>query len=129
VVSRMTGALVRAFLVMILIATPSAILPGVGADTQQMVALFALFAGALTFVEYNAVYPSMVEFRDAPPFNRLRFAMLFLIVLFLSVILAAAEAPTPLNRLFQALGLVIGHALDFPYSPVRLATLMMAECA
>lgn len=126
-VSRMTGALLRAFLVMILIATPSAILPGVGADTQQMVALFALFAGALTFVEYNAVYPSMVEFRDAPPFNRLRFAMLFLIVLFLSLILAAAEAPTPLNRLFRALGLVIGHALDFPYSPVRLATLAMAD--
>ncbi|VDC23183.1 hypothetical protein [Pseudogemmobacter humi] len=129
VVSRMTGALVRAFLVMILIATPSVILPGTGTDTQQMVALIALFGGALTFAEYNAVYPSLVEFRDAPPFNRVRFLTLFLIVFVLSCIQAASLAPTPFTRLFEAVGLLIGHAMDFPYSPVRLATLMMAEGA
>lgn len=129
VVSRMTGALVRAFLVMILIATPSVILPGTGTDTQQMVALIALFGGALTFAEYNAVYPSLVEFRDAPPFNRVRFLTLFLIVFVLSCIQAAGLSPTPFTRLFEAVGLLIGHAMDFPYSPVRLATLMMAEGA
>ncbi len=123
----MTGALVRAFLAMLVVAMPSAILPGVGADTQQMVALVALFGGALVFVEYNAVYPSLVEFRDAPPFNRLRFGLLFMIVLVLSLMLSADLAPTPLNRLFEALGLLIGQSLDFPYSPVRLATLVMAE--
>ena len=123
----MTGALVRAFLAMLVMAMPSAILPGVGADTQQMVALVALFTGALVFVEYNAVYPSLVEFRDAPPFNRLRFGLLFVMVLFLSLMLSADLAPTPLNRLFEALGLLIGQALDFPYSPVRLATLVMAD--
>ncbi len=128
-VSRMTGALVRAFLVMILIATPSVILPGTGPDTQQMVALIALFGGALTFAEYNAVYPSLVEFRDAPPFNRIRYLALFLTVFFLSVIEAASIAPTSFTRLFEALGLLIGHSLDFPYSPVRLATMMMSEHA
>lgn len=128
-VSRMTGALVRAFLVMILIATPSVILPGTGPDTQQMVALIALFGGVLTFAEYNAVYPSLVEFRDAPPFNRIRFLALFLTVFILSVIEAASIVPTSFTRLFEALGLLIGHALDFPYSPVRLATLMMSENA
>lgn len=129
VVSRMTGALVRAFLVMILIATPSVILPGTGPDTQQMVALIALFGGALTFAEYNAVYPSLVEFRDAPPFNRIRFLALFLTVFILSVIEAANIAPTSFTRLFEALGLLIGHSLDFPYSPVRLASMMMSENA
>ncbi|NPD14303.1 hypothetical protein HOY34_03700 [Xinfangfangia sp. D13-10-4-6] len=129
VVSRMTGALVRAFLVMILIATPSVILPGTGPDTQQMVALIALFGGVLTFAEYNAVYPSLIEFRDAPPFNRVRFLALFLTVLILSVIEAASIAPTSISRLFEAIGLLIGQSLDFPYSPVRLATLMMAEGA
>ncbi|MBJ2150146.1 hypothetical protein [Paracoccus sp. IB05] len=125
----MTGALVRAFLVMILIATPSVILPGTGPDTQQMVALIALFGGALTFAEYNAVYPSLVEFRDAPPFNRIRFLALFLTVFILSVIEAANIAPTSFTRLFEALGLLIGHSLDFPYSPVRLASMMMSENA
>lgn len=125
----MTGAAVRAFLVMVLVATPSVILPGVDTDARQMVALVALFAGALTFAEYNAVYPSLVEFRDAPPFNRVRFAMLFAIVFALSLISAAQGDPTPVARLFEAVGLLIGHAFDFPYSPVRLATLMMSEGA
>ena len=128
-VSRLTGAAVRAFLVMVLVATPSVILPGIGADTKQMVALVALFAGALTFAEYNAVYPGLVEFRDAPPFNRVRFLMLFSIVFTLSVICAAKESDTAFPRLFEAIGLLIGQAMDFPYSPVRLATLMMAEGA
>lgn len=125
----MTGAIVRAFLVMVLVATPSVILPGIGADTKQMVALVALFAGALTFAEYNATYPSLVEFRDAPPFNRVRFLMLFAIVLTLSIVASAKDSDAAFPRLFEAVAVLIGQALDFPYSPVRLATLMMAEGA
>ncbi|MCB6179355.1 hypothetical protein LHP98_14620 [Rhodobacter sp. Har01] len=114
---------------MLVIATPSVILPGIGADTKQMVALVALFGAALTFAEYNAVYPSLVEFRDAPPFNRVRYLMLFVIVFSLSAILAANEAPSSFTRLFEAMGILVGHAMDFPYSPVRLATMMMADGA
>ncbi len=127
--TRLIGAAMRAFLVMVLVATPSVILPGIGTDTKQMVALVALFAGALTFAEYNAVYPSLVEFRDAPPFNRVRFLMLFTIVFVLSVICAAKDSDAAFPRLFEAVGVLVGHAMDFPYSPVRLATLMMAEGA
>jgi len=129
VVSRLAGAAVRAFLVMVLVATPSVILPGIGTDTKQMVALVALFAGALTFAEYNAVYPSLVEFRDAPPFNRVRFLMLFTIVFVLSVICSAKETDAAFPRLFEAVGVLIGSAMDFPYSPVRLATMMMTDGA
>ncbi|MFZ1339742.1 MAG: hypothetical protein WAT25_21025 [Paracoccaceae bacterium] len=114
---------------MVLVATPSVILPGIGTDTKQMVALVALFAGALTFAEYNAAYPSLVEFRDAPPFNRVRYLMLFAIVFVLSVICAAKESDAAFPRLFEAVGILIGHAMDFPYSPVRLATMMMADGA
>ncbi|MES2665161.1 MAG: hypothetical protein V4712_03625 [Pseudomonadota bacterium] len=114
---------------MVLIATPSVLLPQIGTDTKQMVALVALFGGALTFVEYNATYPGLIEFRDAPPFNRIRFLMLFAMVFFLSVISAGRVEPTSLTRLFEAIGIVLGEALDFPYSPVRLATLMMADGA
>lgn len=129
VVTRITGAFVRAFLVMVLIAMPSALLPGIGADTKQMVALVALFVGALTFAEYNATFPGLVEFRDAPPFNRIRYLMLFAIVLTLSLVASAKSSDAAFPRLFEALAVLIGHALDFPYSPVRLATLMMAEGA
>ena len=125
--NRAFSSAVRAFLVMILVVMPSVILPGIGTDTKQIVALVALFAGALVFFEYNAIYPSLVEFRDGAPYNRIRYLMLLVIVLLLSLIVADREDPTTVSRLFRALAEVVGSALDFPYSPVRLATLMLAE--
>jgi hypothetical protein len=129
VVTRLGGALLRAFLVMVLVATPSVLLPGTGSDTKQMVALVALFLGVLTFVEYNSTYPGLVEFRDAPPFNRIRFVVLFCTVFFLTVMGRGDLHQDSLTILFKAVGLLIGEAMDFPYSPVRLATLMLAGTA
>ena len=126
---RALAASVRAFLVMILIVMPSVILPGIGTDTKQIVALVALFGGALVFFEYNAVYPSLVEFRDGAPYNRIRYLMMLIIVVFLSAIVADLENSTTVTRLFHALGLIIGSALDFPYSPVRLASYMLDNSA
>ena len=76
----MFSAGVRAFLVAMLIALPALMLPGVSPDTTQMIALLSLLAALLTFVEYYSDYPSFIEFRDAPPFNRLRFAALFITI-------------------------------------------------
>lgn len=129
VASRLAGALLRAIFVMVLIATPSVLLPGTNSDGKQMVALVALFAGMLTFVEYNATYPGLIEFRDAPPFNRVRFMILFLTVFTLTVIAKSAVEPTTLSTLLRALAVIVGQSLDFPYSPVRLAKLMMADGA
>jgi hypothetical protein len=127
VLSQFTGALVRAFLIMVLIAAPSVLLPGTGADGKQMVALVALFGGALTFVEYNATYPGLIEFRDAPPYNRTRYLTLLSMLFFLSIMTRDAGQTSNLNTLFYALGVVVGQAMDFPYSPVRLAILMLTE--
>lgn len=125
VANRIAGAGLRAFFVIVLIATPSVLLPGTGTDGRQMVALVALFAAALTLVEYNTAYPGLVEFRDAPPFNRVRFIILFLTVFILTVIEKTRVEPTTLSTLISAVGILIGEALDFPYSPVRLATFML----
>jgi hypothetical protein len=114
---------------MIMVATPSILLPGVGADGKEMVALVALFAGFLTFIEYNSAYPGLIEFRDAPPFNRVRFLMLFTTILLLTLIARGETQPTTLTVFVQSVGAVIGIAMDFPYSPVRLATLMMGVSA
>lgn len=128
-ITQLAGALLRAFLVMVLVATPSVLLPGTGSDGKQMVALVALFAGLLTLVEYNATYPGLIEFRDAPPFNRTRFLILFAMVFALTVIARSATNPTTLTTLVEALGALIGRAMDFPFSPVRQALLMMADGA
>jgi hypothetical protein len=127
VISQLTGAFVRAILVMVLIATPSLMLPGVPHDTTQIVALVALFAAALTFFEYASTYPGLVEFRDAPPFNRLRFLSLFATVLLLSAIVRGQTEPTTLTTFIEVLGNRLGGSIDVPYSPVRLVVLMLPE--
>jgi hypothetical protein len=128
-VSQLTGAIVRMILVMIVVIMPSVLLPDVTSDTKQMVSLVALFLGVLTFVEYNATYPSLVEFRDAPPFNRMRYLMLLATVFTLSMISRGKVLPTTLTQFIEAIGTLIGLAMDFPYSPVRLATLMLPSDA
>jgi len=127
VISRLSGALVRAMLVVLLIATPSILLPGVNADGKQIVALIAIFGAALTIFEYASTYPGLVEFRDAPPFNRIRFISLFTTVFLLSLISRGNFEPTTLTQFVQAVGALIGYAIDFPYSPVRLVLLMLPE--
>jgi hypothetical protein len=129
VVSRFSGAFLRASLVIILIAMPSILLPGVDTDGKQMVALVALFAGILTFVEYNATYPGLVEFRDAPPFNRVRFIMLLATVFLIGLLERGQVFPSTLTDLVTAVGNLIGMSMDFPYSPVRLVTIMMSDGA
>ncbi|HHS88773.1 MAG TPA: hypothetical protein ENJ26_00215 [Rhodobacteraceae bacterium] len=117
----------RAILVVLLVATPSLLLPGVSPDGKQIVALVAIFGAALTIFEYASAYPGLIEFRDAPPFNRIRFISLFITVFLLSVILRGQTEPTTLTQFIHAIGALIGYAIDFPYSPVRLVLLMLPE--
>jgi len=119
----------RAFCVVILIALPSLLLPGVSADTAQIVALVAIFGAALTIFEYASNYPGLVEFRDAPPFNRVRFASLFLTVLVLTVLTLGQFEPSVMTVATDRVGSIIGSAIDFPYSPVRLVVLMLPDTA
>jgi hypothetical protein len=127
--NRLTGAIIRASLMVLLIITPSILLPGGSAESNQTVALVALLAAIFTLVEYNSTYPSLVEFRDAPPFNRLRYVALFATVLMLAVILQADAQSSTLARLFELIGMRIAEMLDFPYSPVRLMILMLPPSA
>lgn len=127
VIGQVTGAVARAVFVVMLIATPSLLLPGVSTDATQIVTLVALFAAALTIFEYSAAYPGLVEFRDAPPFNRIRFGSMFLTVFLLTIIARGQIEPTAVTLLVQAIGALIGQAIDFPYSPVRLVILMLPE--
>lgn len=127
VVSRLTGAVARAMFVVLLISTPSLLLPGVTQDTTQMVVLIGLFAGLITLIEYGSTYPCLIEFRNAPPFNRVRFLSLFVTVFLLSIIFRGLYEPTTLTRFVQAVGHLVGYVIDFPYSPVRLIMLLVPD--
>lgn len=119
----------RGILVALLVATPSLLLPQATNNSVEMVALLALLAALLTFVEYNSHFPSFVEFRDAPPLNRIRFVSLFLMIFLLTVIFKHKFEPTGITALFSGFGAQIGTWGDFPFSPVRLVILMLPNDA
>lgn len=124
-IERFAGAVFRAFFVAMLVALPSVFLPGTLADSTALVLILTLVAGILTFLEYNSEFPSVVEFRYAPPFNRLRFGAVFFLVLILTIIARGKVQPSELSQGLTAIGRLLGNTIDFPYSPVRLVVLMM----
>lgn len=126
-IARLAGALMRALLVALVIMTPALLLPDGQADTSQIIVLIALLSALLTFIEYSSQSPSIVEFRDAPPFNRLRFIMLFATIFLLTAIARGHTEPTLLTNALGSLGTIIGNAIDVPFSPVRLVVLMLPD--
>ncbi|WP_246455729.1 hypothetical protein [Sulfitobacter aestuariivivens] len=121
----MTGAVARGFLVALLLATPALMLPEVATDSSQITILIAMLAAFLTTVEYNSNFPSIVSFRDAAPFNRLRFAALLVMVVALSAIIREQTHAGLMTGGVTAIGTILGNALDFPYSPIRLLVLTL----
>ncbi len=87
--------------------------------------LVSFFGAALTFFEYASSYPGLVEFRDAPPFNRIRFGSLYLTVLLIALMSRGQVLPSSLTIMVEEIGALVGEVIDFPYSPVRLVVLML----
>ena len=129
VVQRVTGAILRALLIAGLVVVPAALVPGLSPDAQQTVALVALFAAVLTYVEYNATAPGLIEFRDAPPFNRIRFALIAITILALSLVERGRSDPSNFSQLVEAVGFLVGQAMDIPYSPVHMVVGMLGPSA
>jgi hypothetical protein len=126
---RFPGAFLRALLVATLVATPYLLLPASTVDMIDVVFFLAVVAAIFTLVEYTAAAPSIVEFRDAPPFNRLRFFTLFVILAAIATMQHDGAQTSTLSRLVAALGTKAAELVDFPYSPVRLAGLMLPQDA
>jgi hypothetical protein len=122
--------LVRAAVVVVVVATPSLLVPGTSLEGAQMVTLVALALGLFTAMEYGATYPALIEFRDAPPFNRVRILSLFAMLFVLSVVAGGAgDETSSLVLVLNALGLMIGHLLDFSYSPLAAVLQRLPEGA
>ena len=121
-VSQLAGAVVRALIVMIVIATPALLIPGTSQEGAQVVMLVGLVLAVFVGMEYAATYPGLIEFRDAPPFNRVRILSLFATLFLLSLVAKAEPGDSSLSMVVNAMGLMVATALDFPGSPVRMIT-------
>mgnify|MGYP006277386113 CR=1 FL=1 len=118
--SRLLGALLRAAIVVMVVATPSLLLPGTTPEGAQMVMLVALCLGVFIAFEYGAGCPALVEFRDAPPFNRVRVLSLLVMLFLLSLVAGGGNEGSSLILVLNALGFLVGHALEFPWSPLSV---------
>nr|WP_174823246.1 hypothetical protein [Ruegeria arenilitoris] len=112
-----------------MVLTPALYLPASTQNGTEIIVFLAILAFILTFSEYNSAFPSLIEFRDAPPINRLRFVGLMTMVLFLTLICKNAYTPTTVTSIFYSVGLMVADVADFPYSPVRLVVLMLPSDA
>lgn len=119
-IAQLAGAVVRAFIVVIVIATPALLIPGISQEGAQVVTLLGLVLAVFVGMEYAATYPGLIEFRDAPPFNRVRILSLFVTLFLLSLAAKAEPGTSSLALLVNALGLAIANLLDFQVSPIRV---------
>lgn len=124
---QVAGAILRAFLMVVLVALPSLLLPQGPGQSAQLVTLLALFLGALTFAEYATAYPALVEFRYAPPFNRLRYVSLLIIASALPSVLAPQIVAGGSGEIVPALAGALGGLMDHPFTPVRLMVIALAD--
>ncbi|MGR3485296.1 MAG: hypothetical protein ACU0BF_08130 [Paracoccaceae bacterium] len=114
---QMFGALMRALLLAWLVAAPALMLTGaVGPVAALMATVAALFA----LCEYGGSTPSLIEFRDAPPFNRIRFLALAALLIGGAAILQDGPRPT-LALLLDWAMTQVGHATDGPGMPLSMA--------
>lgn len=124
---RLLGAFIRAVLVLIVVAAPAFLLPSVSTAAQEISLIVGGIAGAFTLFEYASSHPGLIDFRFAPPYNRIRFAtfgvqIFVLIILCRSTSGADSFAPEVLALADQAVALV-----SVPLSPVRVAVEMIGE--
>lgn len=121
VLSKFMGAAVRAAIVILVVATPSLLLPGTTDEGAQMVTLVGIALAFFVVAEYASRFPALIEFRDAPPFNRVRILTLFLTLFCLSIVIAGGNlGGSTLVLILSALGLLVGRALEFPLSPLNV---------
>lgn len=122
-VRRFLGALFRGVCAGLVLLIPSLMLVHVPTDATYFVLISCILFAFIVFSEYNNTYPSILEFRDAPPFNRIRFLHGIMSVygaaLIFQEIIFGGE-PGAITRF----AIYLGWVLDFTGSPVDM--LMMS---
>lgn len=123
VLNRLIGAVFRAMVVILIIALPSFILPGSSLNARELSMIAGGVVGAFTIFEYAAKSPGFVDFRFAPPYNRMRVAIIASELL----VIAFYYRDLELGGSMEAFGAALAGLADLPGSPVRMTLDMFAD--
>jgi hypothetical protein len=102
-------------------------LPGVSQSAIEISLIIGMIAAAFTLFEYASSHPGLIDFRFAPPYNRIRyftFATLVLLLIFFCRALTNMDAFSPdVLRLADR----AADLLNVPLSPVNIAVDMLGS--
>ncbi|MHA3916203.1 hypothetical protein [Halovulum sp. GXIMD14793] len=126
-ITRLVGALIRALLVVVVIAAPSMLLPNASDASREISLIVAGVAAAFTLFEYASTHPGLIDFRFAPPYNRVRFVAFAAQIFILTFLCRAFDDPNAdaFSRSLLGLADQAIALLDFPLSPVNVAATMI----
>ena len=124
---RAPAAFWRACLVGAVVLLPELLLGRGPGGTPQIVALLALLGAIFTFIEYAAASPSIMEFRDARPYNRLRAGSILVALAVVCAMLRPDWRDAAWALPVQWLGEEWGALLALPWSPVHLLANTLPE--
>ena len=127
--ARLTGALIRGASVGLTLMAPYFFVPSDNQHPVEMVALLAFLAAILVLTEYFSSNPSLIEFRDAPPLNRIRFCTFFLIISLISIATLNLFAPTNLTLLIASIAAILGQLTSVDFTPVHLVSKLVSDSA
>ncbi len=130
-IGQFAGAIIRGMAAASVVLLPALVLaPVSGGEPPYTALLVALILALLVTTEYHSSQPIITEFRDAPPYNLLRFTVLVLIFVSASLMFRhALIGGSAKADMLYGLGLLVGLAMDFPGSPVRLMTTVLSQGA
>ena len=103
---------------MLIIAAPAFLLPDVSLAAQEITLVVAGIAAAFTIFEYASTHPVLIDFRFAPPYNRMRFAIFGAQVLALVFLCRAHAGQDAFSGPYLGLAEQVTDLVAFPYSPV-----------
>ncbi len=124
---RLTGAAVRAVCVAILVMLPAILLPQITQSVVEYTRIVATIMAIFVLYEYGFSTPTIIEFRFAAPYNRIKYLLLFALVVTPSLMVSAALNGQEFNGTLSVIA-TNGYALmDFPFSPVMIVADTFSE--
>lgn len=125
--ARLPGALARALLVIVVVSAPAFLLPNVSQSALEISLIIALIAAAFTVFEYASSHPGLIDFRFAPPYNRIRYFTFASLVFLLIFFCRAMSNEDPFSPDIVRLADKAAAFLNVPLSPVNIAVDMVGS--
>jgi hypothetical protein len=124
---RVLNAASRGILVLLLVVAPAFLLPGASRTGQEISIIMGALLAIFTCFEYASTQPGLIDFRYAPPYNRIRFVIFSMVMLGLIFVCRATANVDPFSGQVLGFADLMVATFDFAGSPLTLAVALVAE--